>query len=228
MRLLLVEDDLPNASIIKRCLEEERYVVDVARDGTQGLKMALTGCYGVIVLDLMLPGLDGWAICERLRQNRNSTPVLILTARDAVQDRVRGLDLGADDYLAKPFDLKELLARIRALQRRDKIHKGRTIRIAHLEIDTGLRRVLCAGREVSLATQEYALLELLARNEGRILDRDTIVQHVWRNEDSFSNVVDVHIGRLRKKIDAQSPAKLIHTVRGLGYMLKRPETEEEA
>jgi DNA-binding response OmpR family regulator len=227
MRLLLVEDDLPNASILKRCLEEERYVVDVARDGAQGLRMALSDRYAVIVLDLMLPGLDGWSVCERLRQNRIHTPVLILTARGTVQDRVRGLDIGADDYLPKPFDLSELLARIRALRRRDKIHKGRLIQIARLEIDTDLRRVHCAGQEVVLTPQEYALLELLARNEGRILDRDRIVQHVWRNEDSFSNVVDVHIGRLRKKLDTAYQDKLIHTVRGLGYMIKRPETEEE-
>jgi two-component system copper resistance phosphate regulon response regulator CusR len=225
MRLLLIEDDVPNAAIIRRCLEEEGYSVDIARDGVSGLKMALTDAYAVIVLDLMLPGLDGWSVCEKLRRQRIGTPVLMLTARGDVRDRVRGLDTGADDYLAKPFDFSELLARLRALRRRDKIHKGRHICIAHLEIDTAARRVTCAGREVALAAQEYALLELLARNEGRALSRDVIMSSVWKNEDSYSNSVDVHIGILRKKIDTPNQAPLIHTVRRVGYMIKRPEAE---
>lgn len=225
MRLLLVEDDVPNAAIIKRCLEEEHYSVDIARDGVSGLRMALASEYAVILLDLMLPGMDGWKICEALRAERIATPLLILTARGAVEDRVRGLEIGADDYLPKPFDFAELLARIRALQRRDKVHKGRILRIAHLEIDTGPRRVACAGQEVFLAPQEYALLEALARNEGRTLSRDVILNTVWKNEDSYSNSVDVHINILRKKIDAGQPVKLIHTVRRVGYMLKRPNEE---
>ncbi|MCW3098745.1 MAG: two component transcriptional regulator, winged helix family [Chthonomonadaceae bacterium] len=225
MRLLLIEDDVPNATIIRRCLEEEGYVVEIAREGISGLKMACTDSYGVIVLDLMLPGLDGWRVCEALRQQRISTPVLILTARGEVQDRVRGLNMGADDYLPKPFDFSELLARIRALYRRDKVHKGRHICIAHLEIDTATRRVSYAGRDLSLAAQEYALLELLARNEGRALSREVIMSSVWKNEDSYSNSVDVHIGILRRKLHALHEAPLIHTVRRVGYMIKRPEAE---
>ncbi len=228
MRLLLVEDDVPNAAIIRRCLEEENYTVDVAHDGRLGLRQALTEAYSVIVLDLMLPGMDGWKVCEELRQQRVSTPILILTARGEVRDRVRGLDAGADDYLPKPFHFSEFLARLRALQRRDKLHKGRHIRIAHLEIDTALRRVTCHGQEVALAAQEYALLELLARNEGRALSREAIMNSVWRNEDSYSNSVDVHIGILRKKIDCDSEVKLIHTVRRIGYMIRRPELAEES
>lgn len=228
MRLLLIEDDAPNAAIIKRCLEEEGYTVDVAREGISGLRMALTGNYVVIILDLMLPGMDGWKLCEELRARRIATPLLILTARGDVQDRVRGLELGADDYLPKPFDFTELLARIRALHRRDKVGKGRVLRIAYLEIDTGTRRVTCAGREVFLAPQEYALLEALARNEGRILSREVIFNTVWKNEDSYSNSVDVHIGFLRKKIEAGQTVKLIHTIRRVGYMLKRPDDPAEA
>jgi DNA-binding response OmpR family regulator len=226
MRLLLVEDDAPNAAIIRRCLEEESYTVDVAYDGRTGLRLALTETYAVIVLDLMLPGMDGWRVCEELRQQRVNTPILILTARGEVRDRVRGLDAGADDYLPKPFDFAELLARLRALHRRDKLHKGRHIRIGHLEIDTALRRVLRHGQEVTLAAQEYDLLELLARNEGRALSRDAIMSCVWKNEDSYSNSVDVHIGILRKKIDGADDVKLIHTVRRVGYMIRRPETAE--
>jgi DNA-binding response OmpR family regulator len=226
MKLLLIEDDIPNAAIIKRCLEEESYRVDVARDGLSGLRLAQESSYGVIILDLMLPGLDGWSVCEQLRQERILTPVLILTARGAIPDRVRGLEIGADDYLPKPFDFTELLARIRALERRDKVHKGRHIKIAHLEIDTGERRVTCDGSEVQLARQEYDLLEALALNEGRVLTRDAILSRIWRNEDSYSNSVDVHIGILRKKIDANRPVKLIQTVRGIGYVIRRPEPVE--
>lgn len=226
MRLLLIEDEAPNAAIIKRGLEEEGYRVEVARDGSAGLKMALTDDYAAIILDLMLPGLDGWQVCERLRARRNATPLLILTARGAVEDRVRGLELGADDYLPKPFDFSELLARVRALVRRDKIHKGRNLCVDRLEIDTALRRVTCDGQEVRLTPQEYALLEALARYEGRTLTREFILNQIWNSEDSFSNSVDVHIGQLRKKVDAGYSTKLIHTVHRLGYMLKRAEEEE--
>jgi two-component system copper resistance phosphate regulon response regulator CusR len=228
MRVLIIEDDAANAAIIKRYLEEEQYRVDIAHDGRTGLRLGLENSYEAIVLDLMLPGMDGWTVCESLRSSRVSTPILILTARGAVEDKLRGFELGSDDYLPKPFELAELLARLRALQRRDKVHKGRRIRIAHLDIDTGLRLVRCAGMEVFLAPQEYALLELLALNEGRVLSRDEIMARVWRNEDSYSNSVDVHIGILRKKIDSHSDIKLLHTVRGMGYMLRGPERPGDA
>jgi DNA-binding response OmpR family regulator len=228
MRLLLIEDDEFIASSLKRGLEKERYLVDMADNGAKGLDLALANAYAVIVLDIMLPGLDGWKLCEALRTERVLTPILMLTARDSIRDRVRGLELGADDYLSKPFDFAELLARIRALQRRDKVHKRRHLQIGHLEIDTAARRVLCAGREVALAPQEYLLLEALALNEGRVLSRDLIQTAVWGNDDSYSNIVDVHIGILRKKIDAGQSVKLIHTVNKLGYLLKRPDgTERE-
>jgi two-component system copper resistance phosphate regulon response regulator CusR len=226
MRLLLIEDEAPIAAIIQRGLEEEGFQVEMARDGRAGLNLALRYDYAAIILDLMLPGMDGREVCETLRAKRNATPLLMLTARGAIEDRVRGLEAGADDYLPKPFDFSELLARVRALVRRDKLHKGRVLCIDRLEIDTGTRRVTCGGQEVRLTPQEYALLEALARQEGRTLTRDYILSHVWNNEDSYSNSVDVHIGILRKKIDAGYAVKLIHTVHRLGYRLERPETEE--
>lgn len=226
MRLLLIEDEAPNAAIIQRGLEEEGFRVETARDGRTGLKLALSHDYAAIILDLMLPGMDGREVCESLRARRNPVPILMLTARGAVEDRVRGLEAGADDYLPKPFDFSELLARVRALVRRDKLHKGRVLHIDRLEIDTGTRRVTCDGQEVRLTPQEYALLEALARHEGRTLTRDYILTHVWNNEDSYSNSVDVHIGILRKKIDAGHAVKLIHTVHRLGYRMERPDAED--
>jgi two-component system copper resistance phosphate regulon response regulator CusR len=200
MRILIIEDDAAIRQVIKRGLEENRYyTVETAADGVTGLDMARNGEYALIILDIMLPGMDGWQVCSELRSRRDQTPILMLTARD-----------------------DELLARVRALLRRDKIHKARVLRIAHLEIDTGAHRVTCDGEEVTLTPREYALLEALAVNEGRVLSRDVIQYQIWNNDDSFSNTVDVHIGILRKKIDADRPVKLIHTVHGLGYMLKRP------
>lgn len=225
MRVLLVEDEAPIAAVIQRGLQEARYTVDLAADGTTGLQMALESTYALIVLDVMLPRMDGWKVCEALRARRIATPVLMLTARDAVEDRVRGLELGADDYLPKPFDFTELLARVRALLRRDRLNKGRVLRIADLELDTGTQRVTRGGQEVALTRREYSLLEALAANEGRVLTRDVIQNQVWSNEESYSNTVDVHVGTLRKKIDAERAVKLIHTVHGFGYTLKRPEAE---
>jgi DNA-binding response OmpR family regulator len=226
VRILLIEDEPSIAAVVKQGLEEARYTVDVALDGATGLDRALTRAYALIVLDLMLPGLDGWQVCERLRGRRVTAPILMLTARDAVQDRVRGLEIGADDYLPKPFDFEELLARIRALLRRESIHKTRVIRIADLEIDTGLRQVTRAGQVVLLTPREYSLLEALAAREGQILTREVILDHVWMDEESYSNIVDVHIRALRKKIDAEHAVKLIQTVHRMGYMLKRPDAEE--
>jgi two-component system copper resistance phosphate regulon response regulator CusR len=166
--------------------------------------------------------MDGWQVCQRLRARRYSVPILMLTARDAVDDRVRGLEMGADDYLPKPFAFRELKARVQALLRRDKIHKGRTVRVADLEIDTGVQRVTRAGKEIPLTQREYRLLEALATREGQVLTRDMIQQSVWQDDDSYSNTVDVHIWGLRKKIDVDHEVKLIHTVHGRGYMLREP------
>lgn len=223
MRILVVEDEAAIAAVIKRGLEEARFAVDVAADGETGLRAALQHDYALIVLDLMLPRRDGLSVCKELRARRRTTPILMLTARDAVPDRVRGLELGADDYLPKPFDFTEFVARVRALLRRDKIHKTTLIRIADLEIDTTTTVVRRAGEVVQLTRREYTLLEALALNEGRVLARETIQERVWRDEESYSNTVDVHIATLRKKIDAGQPVKLIHTVHGLGYTLRAPD-----
>lgn len=227
MKILVIEDDKPILKVLKRGLEEENiYSVDTAADGDTGLDMALEGEYAAIILDLMLPGIDGWKICEELRARKNSTPILMLTARDAVSDRVRGLTIGADDYLPKPFDFEELLARIKALIRRDKALKGRTITIGQVLIDTGERRVLVDGEEITLTPREYTLLEALASNEGRVLSKDAIQYRVWNSEDATSNTVEVYVGLLRKKIDTGKYPKLIHTIHRIGYMMKRPDGEQ--
>ncbi|HLJ55008.1 MAG TPA: response regulator transcription factor [Chthonomonadaceae bacterium] len=226
MRILLIEDEVAIASVVKRGLEQARYQVAIAQDGARGLEMALTGNYSLILLDLMLPKLDGWQVCEELRAQRCSTPILMLTARGQLPDRVRGLEMGADDYLPKPFEFIELLARVRALLRRDKVHKAKVFRVADLEIDTSLHRVTRAGREIALSPREYTLLEALAAHEGHVLSREAIQDRVWMDEEAYSNTVDVYIGMLRKKIDADSATKLIHTVRGAGYTLRRPESGE--
>lgn len=226
MRLLLIEDDDSIRDVIKRGLEEDRYIVDAVADGVSGYNLAMKTDYAAIILDIMLPGMDGWQICEQIRSKRVRTPILILTARDAVRDRVRGLELGADDYLPKPFDFDELLARIHALIRRDKAYKAQVLQIAHLEINTGTRQVSVQGQPIALTPREYSLLAALATNEGRVLSREMIQYQIWNNDDSSSNIVDVHIGILRKKIDADQPVHLIHTVHGQGYMLKRPKSED--
>jgi two-component system, OmpR family, copper resistance phosphate regulon response regulator CusR len=240
MRILLIEDEPEIAAVIKQGLEAGerrsdaegggrapgRYEVDVVEDGAIGLDRALRGAYDLIILDLMLPGIDGWQICQRLRARKNAAPILMLTARDAVDDRVRGLEMGADDYLPKPFVFRELKARVHALLRRDKIHKGRNLRIADLEIDVDLQRVTRAGQQILLTQREYLLLEALATREGHVLTREMIQERVWRDDESYSNTVDVHISSLRKKIDADREIKLIHTVHGRGYTVKGPQCEE--
>jgi two-component system copper resistance phosphate regulon response regulator CusR len=225
MRILLIEDDDVIAERIKFGLEKARFTVDVAYDGETGLRMAREGPYAVLILDLMLPVRDGWSVCEALRIRRNPVPILMLTARGAVEDRVRGLNTGADDYLPKPFDFNELLARVRALLRRDQIHKSGSLQIADLEIDSTNRQVRRDGRELVLTPREFSLLEALARNEGRTLTREHILERVWGDDESYSNTVSFHVASLRKKVDADYAVKLIHTVHGIGYVLRNPEDE---
>ncbi len=220
MRILLIEDEVPIAEVIKQGLEQAGYTVAMAHDGPGGLERAREGRWGLLILDVMLPGMDGWEICRTLREERDSTPILMLTARDAVSDRVHGLDLGADDYLPKPFDFLELVARVQALLRRENIHKARTLKVCDLEIDTRLRRVVRAGREIALTPREYTLLEALAGREGQVLTREVILERVWLDEESLSNTVDVYVGLLRRKIDTGFDAKLIQTVHGVGYVLR--------
>ena len=225
MKILLVEDEGPIADVVRQGLEGAGYTVDVAADGHAGLALAEDKLYGLIILDVMLPKLDGWGVCAALREARSATPILMLTARDSVQDRVRGLELGADDYLPKPFDFTELLARVRALLRRDRLHKSRVIHIADLEIDTATRLVRRAGKEITLTRREYDLLEALAGHEGQVLTREVIQERVWLDEESYSNTVDVYVGLLRRKIDAGQAARLIQTVHGVGYVLRVPAAE---
>ena len=220
MKLLLIEDDIAIAAMIRRGLESEGYEVVVCRDGRKGLKIAFGFAFGAIILDLMLPEMDGLQVCDALRAGRRNTPILMLTARGDISDRVRGLRAGADDYLAKPFDFAELSARIHALLRRDQANKGETIVIDRLSVDTVTQQARVDGHEIALAPREYSLLEALARNEGRTLTRDVILCSVWLAQESFSNTVDVRILALRKKIDKGHSKKLIHTVHGIGYVLR--------
>ncbi len=223
MKILVVEDDPAIARMLRRGLTQAEYQVDLAEDGASGLALAGESLYSLIILDVMLPIKDGWQVCEELRESGSRVPILMLTARDGVGDRIRGLDLGADDYLPKPFDFGELLARVRALLRRDRVHRTRLIRVGDLVIDTAQHKVTRAGQEIGLSHREYDLLEALASNESRVLSRQTIQERIWQDEDSFSNTVDVYIGMLRRKIDDPFPAKLIQTVRGAGYTLRVPE-----
>ncbi|HYS65871.1 MAG TPA: heavy metal response regulator transcription factor [Paraburkholderia sp.] len=220
MRILVIEDELKTAAYLKKGLEESGYAVDVANDGPQGLLLAQEEEYDVIVLDVMLPGMDGWTVVKTLRGTR-TTPVLFLTARDDVDDRVRGLELGADDYLVKPFAFVELLARVRTLARRGPPRESELIKVGDLEMDVNRRRVKRGGTRIDLTPREFSLLQLLARRQGEVLSRTQIASYVWdMNFDSDTNVVEVAIRRLRTKIDDNFPVKLIHTVRGVGYVLE--------
>jgi DNA-binding response OmpR family regulator len=220
MRALLVEDDREIANQIADILKRERFDVTIAPDGEEGLDEALSRSYGLVVLDVMLPKMDGWEVCDEIRKVGINTPILMLTARDSIDDRVKGLEGGADDYLPKPFDARELTARVRALLRRDAVHRTGKIEIDELVIDTNAKTVARGGLEVRLTPREYSLLVALARNEGRILTREVILEDVWNNEESLENTVNFHITSLRKKLDALGP-KLIHTVHGFGYTLRR-------
>src|SRR3990170_1648193 len=221
MRILIVEDEKDLAAIIKQGLEEEGYVVDVAHDGEEGLYMAESYPIDVMVLDVMLPLMDGLKVLSNLRKKGVQTPVILLTARDALLDKIKGLDTGADDYLTKPFVFGELLARVRSLLRRKATVKEAVIRIADLEINTADHEVKRGNRIVPLSAREYVILEYLAYRKGNVISRTEITEHIYDEEfDLDSNVVDVYINYLRNKIDKGFRRKLIHTVRGAGYMLK--------
>lgn len=220
MKILVVEDEPKAGDYLVKGLQESGYVADLARNGVDGLALALELDYELIVLDVMLPQMDGWAVLARLRE-RKQTPVLFLTARDDVADRVKGLELGADDYLVKPFAFAELLARIKTLMRRGPVREMELIRVADLEIDVLRRRVTRQSARIELTAKEFALLHLLAKRQGEVLSRTQIASMVWdMNFDSDTNVVDVAVRRLRAKIDDPYEAKLIQTVRGMGYLLE--------
>lgn len=225
MRILLIEDDEAIAEVVKSGLEESYYTVDIADDGMVGLKMAEEEVYSLLILDVMLPSLDGFEICRTIRKQRNNVPILMLTALDSIPSRVQGLEIGADDYLPKPFEFSELLARVRALLRRDKIHRGRIISIEDLHIDTGSHVVKRGGHDIYLTPREYELLEALASNECRPVSREAILEHVWMDAEACSNTVDVCIAQLRKKIDSEFDTKLIQTVHRVGYMIKKSSDE---
>jgi heavy metal response regulator len=221
VRLLVVEDEAKVASFIKRGFEEESYAVDVAVDGEEAVSMVDVYDYDMILLDIMLPKLDGLSVLDHIRKTKKSVPVILLTAKDMVNDKVKGLDMGADDYVTKPFSFEELLARVRALLRRGRSDESLKLLVDDLELDPVSRKVTRGGKDISLTTKEYSLLEYFMRNPGRILTRTMISEHVWSIKfDTFTNVIDVYINYLRNKIDKDHPKKLLHTVRGVGYMLK--------
>jgi DNA-binding response OmpR family regulator len=226
--VLLVEDDPRIARFVAQGLREQAYAVDVTADGEDALYKASVNDYDAVVLDVMIPGRDGFEVCRELRASGSNVLVIMLTARDTIQDRITGLDTGADDYLTKPFEVAELLARLRALLRRGHVVRPASIHIADLVIDTGAHRVTRGGRLIELTAKEYALLEYLAREQGRVLSRAEIAEHVWdENFDPLSNLIDVNINRLRRKMDDRFALSLIHTRRGEGYMLSAPENVEE-
>jgi heavy metal response regulator len=220
MRILVIEDEKKVASFIKKGLEEEHYAVDTAYDGESGLYMADVNEYDLIVLDLMIPKIDGLEVLKRIRSNKNNVPILVLTAKDTVEDIVKGLDSGCDDYLTKPFNFTVFLARIRALLRREKIEKEPLLKVADLTLSPVTHKVTREGKEIELTSKEYALLEYFMRNPDRVLTRTMISEHVWDYHfDSLTNVIDVYVNYLRRKIDKDFELKLIHTIRGVGYTL---------
>jgi len=224
MKILIIEDEQKTGDYLRQGLSEAGFMVDLARDGLDGLHLALTEDYDLLVLDVMLPKLDGWQILQRVRQGDKHMPVLFLTARDQIKDKVKGLELGADDYLVKPFAFSELLARVRTLLRRGKAKEQELLQVADLELDLIRRRVTRAGKRIELTAKEFALLELLLRRQGEVIPRSLIASQVWdMNFDSDTNVIEVAIRRLRAKIDDNFEPKLIRTLRGMGYVLENPE-----
>lgn len=221
MRILVIEDEPKTAAYLRKGLSESGFIVDVAADGEEGLLLALTRSYDLLVCDVMLPRVDGWAVVKQLRERELDLPIILLTARDAVDDRVKGLNLGADDYLAKPFAFSELLARVRSVMRRGGPRHAERIAIENLEIDLVRHRVSRGGVELTLAPKEFSLLSLLARRRGEVLSRTIIAEEVWdMNFEGDTNVVDVAIRRLRSKVDDPFERKLIETVRGMGYVIR--------
>ena len=221
MKLLIVEDEPKTGDYLRQGLTEAGFVTDLARDGWDGLELAKAGHYDLMILDVMLPGLNGWQVLEGVRRAGIDMPVLFLTARDQVEDRVKGLELGADDYLVKPFAFAELVVRIRTLLRRGSIREAERLEVADMEIDVLKRRVTRSGQRIDLTAKEFALLHLLAKRKGEVLSRSLIASQVWdMNFDSDTNVVDVAVRRLRAKVDDPFATKLIHTVRGMGYVIE--------
>jgi heavy metal response regulator len=221
VRILIVEDEKKVAGFIKKGLEEETYAVDVAYDGEEGFHLASMNQYDLVILDLMLPKMDGLEVLTQLRDKKVNTPILLLTAKDAVEDRVTGLNKGADDYLTKPFAFSELLARIRSLLRRGQAETQTELKVGDLVLDMVSHKVSREGEEIELTGKEYSLLEYFMRNEGKVLTRTMIAEHVWDyNFDTFTNVIDVYVNHLRKKIDKKYPTKLLHTLRGVGYVMR--------
>jgi DNA-binding response OmpR family regulator len=224
MRILVVEDDRKVGSFLERGLREEQYAVDLCRDGENAVYQAEINDYDVIILDIMLPGKDGFEVCRELRRKSILTPILMLTARDALEDKITGLTEGADDYLTKPFSFQELLARVRALMRRSQDYKSGVLEVGDLLLDPVSRCASRGGESITLTGKEYALLEYLMRNQGRILSQTDIIEHVWdRNYDGMSNIVNVYLNRLRDKIDKDSGTFLIRTIRGHGYTIEDTE-----
>jgi len=227
MRILVIEDERKVASFIKRGLEEERYIVELAADGQMGIDMAVANHFDAIVLDVMLPKKDGFAVLSEIRAARKSTPVIMLTARAGTNDRVTGLDLGADDYLTKPFHFEELAARLRSILRRSSTEKSTQLTIGDLTLDTVSHVAYRWEKEIELTTKEYALLEYLIRNKGRIVSRSMITQQVWKhNFDTESNIIDVSIKRLRAKIERPGSPRLLNSIRGVGYRMKEPDPND--
>ncbi|MCK5915431.1 MAG: heavy metal response regulator transcription factor [Deltaproteobacteria bacterium] len=221
MKVLVVEDEQKVANFLQKGLREEQFVVDVAYDGLEGESMALENEYDLILLDVMLPGKDGVEILENLRSHKIDVPIIMLTAKDMVVDKLKGFEAGCDDYIPKPFSFEELLARVRAVLRRHSSAGTNVLNFADLTLDLISHKVIRGGKEIELTAKEYSLMEYLMRNPNRVLTRTMITQHVWDyNFDSFTNVIDVYVNYLRNKVDRGFPQKLIHTVRGVGYILK--------
>ena len=221
MKILLVEDEKKVASFIKKGLEEEYYTVDIAHNGKDGFDMAIRGEYDLLILDVMLPYKDGISITRELRAEKISTPILLLTAKDKIVDKVEGLDAGADDYLTKPFEFEELIARVRALLRRTENEKSLILKIRHLSLDTQSHKLKIGNNVIELTPKEYSILEYLMRNKNKVISRTKLTQHVYEyNFDPDTNVIDVYINKLRSKIETESGLEIIHTVRGIGYIIK--------